>query len=61
MKITSRLIRKSLYGLCVEAAAAQGIEFKTEVINGSLEYILNGKQMTPGETADALGVVWGSQ
>lgn len=51
-----RLVRKSLYRKIVEAAEAQGLAFKTEVVSGNLEYFLNGTQVTPGEAADRLGV-----
>lgn len=50
------ITRKSLYRKIAEAAEAQGREFKTAVVDGNLEYFLDGKQMTPGEAADILGV-----
>jgi hypothetical protein len=56
---TCTLIRKSLHRQIMEAAAAQGKVFSTSVSGlNCLNYELDGKVMTPGEMADALGIIW---
>ena len=51
------LVRKSIFTRCKEAAQELGFTFEQVTLpemGGRIVYVVNGKQMTPGEAAEFL-------